>query len=45
LYIKSKQTYLYALSTDPKYNILRPTARQTTDLVWPVSEPTNSKGD
>jgi len=30
---------------DPEYNILCPTVRQTTDLVWPISEPTNSKGD
>jgi len=34
---------------DPEYNILHPTVRetfrQTTDLVWPISEPANSKGD
>jgi len=34
---------------DPEYNIFHPTfretIRQTTDSVWPISEPANSKGD
>ena len=45
LYINSQHTYLYALSMDPEYNILRLTVKQTTYLMWQVSEPTNSKGD
>jgi len=31
---------------DPEYNILEPpTARQTTDLVWPHSDATSLKGE
>lgn len=32
-------------SMDPEYSILHPTARQTTALVWPVSDATSSKGE
>jgi len=30
---------------DPEYSILHPIVRQTTALVWPVSDATSSKRD
>jgi len=41
---QNKHTFML-LSIDLEYNILRPIVRQITDLVWPVSEPTNLKGN